>query len=134
MLQANPAYELVKERLETREIETHLRLTILHGPDGDPIEGELVSIGRDKMLVRCAELPAPGMLVTLHFRVLSRRVCEARGQVTWSRDGSFGVAFSSVNEALGRSIDELASLTPNLRQIYLADILYPRIELNPAAE
>lgn len=132
MLQASHAFEPVQERIDAPQIGTNLRVTIVNSAD-NPIEGELVSISRDRMLLRCAETPVSGAPINLSFRVLSRRVCEASGRVNWSRDGEFEVTLGACNEDMERSIEELAKLPLSLRQIYLADILDPRIHIETNA-
>ncbi|WP_428266960.1 hypothetical protein [Haliangium sp.] len=137
MLRAATAYQPTSPRTDdqpaaappSRLIELHLRITVLSSPDGEPVEGELVSIGPDEMFIRAKSLPILGSTAQLRFRMLSKRVCEADGTVVWQRDGGFGVGFDSRNEAMDHFLRELAKLTPNLRQIYLADVLYPRVDI-----
>lgn len=107
----------------------HLRVTLIPRSGAEPVEGELVSVGSSEMFVRAPVAVSPGKTVHLRFRMMSKRVCEARGQVVWNHDGGFGVAIEELNQAMDSFLADLGKLTPNLRQLYLADVLYPRIDL-----
>jgi hypothetical protein len=110
-------------------VTVHLRVTVIPRSGAEPVEGELVNIGADSMFVRAPIKVSPGKMVHLRFRMLATRVCEARGQVVWQQDGGFGVVIEERNAAMDSFLREAAKLTPNLRQIYLADVLYPRIDV-----
>ncbi|HWN71819.1 MAG TPA: PilZ domain-containing protein [Haliangium sp.] len=110
-------------------VNVHLRVTVIPRSGAEPVEGELVNIGADSMFVRAPIKVSPGKMVHLRFRMLAKRVCEARGQVVWQQDGGFGVVIEERNPAMDSFLREAAKLTPNLRQIYLADVLYPRIDV-----
>lgn len=138
MAQAVPAFELltqqsIKDQTPTvpivPSVNVHLRVTVIPRSGAEPVEGELVNIGADSMFVRAPITVSPGKMVTLRFRMLSKRVCEASGQVVWHQDGGFGVVIEERNAAMDSFLREAAKLTPNLRQIYLADVLYPRIDV-----
>jgi hypothetical protein len=110
-------------------VNVHLRVTVIPRSGAEPVEGELVSIGAESMFVRAPIKVSPGKIVHLRFRMLAKRVCEARGQVVWQQDGSFGVVLEERNAAMNSFLREAARLSPNLRQIYLAEVLYPRIDI-----
>lgn len=131
MAQAVHAYEHLLDRSHHQgsQLNIHLRVTLIPRSGAEPVEGELVSIGPDQMFVRAPVAISAGKTVHLRFRMLSKRVCEARGQVVWQQDGGFGVALEVRNAALDSFLLDLSKLSPNLRQIYLADVLYPRIDL-----
>lgn len=130
MARAVHAYEIMTtERFTQPPLDIHLRVTVIPRSSGEPVEGELVTIGSDQMSVRAPVTISPGKAVNLRFRMLSKRVCEARGQVVWQRDGNFGVVIEERNAAMDSFLQDVAKLSPNLRQLYLADVLYPRIDL-----
>jgi PilZ domain len=110
-------------------VNVHLRITVIPRSGAEPVEGELVTIGADSMFVRAPIKVSPGKMVYLRFRMLAKRVCEASGQVVWQQDGGFGVVIEERNAAMDSFLREAAKLTPNLRQIYLAEVLYPRIDV-----
>lgn len=110
-------------------VNVHLRVTVIPRSGAEPVEGELVTIGVDSMFVRAPIKVSPGKTVHLRFRMLAKRLCEARGQVVWQQDGGFGVVIEERNAAMDSFLREAAKLTPNLRQIYLADVLYPRLDV-----
>ncbi|ACY18159.1 hypothetical protein [Haliangium ochraceum] len=113
-----------------KQIPVHLRMTVLPAPTLSPVEGELVSINPEHMFVRAPISPLPKTVAHLRFRMLKKRMCEARGQVVWHRNDGFGIAIEECNQPLESVLLELSDLSPNLRQLYLADVLYPRIDLS----
>lgn len=110
-------------------VNVHLRVTVIPRSGAEPVEGELVTISADSMFVRAPIKVSPGKTVHLRFRMLTKRVCEASGQVVWHQDGGFGVVLEERNAAMDSFLREAAKLTPSLRQIFLADVLYPRIDV-----
>jgi hypothetical protein len=131
MAHAVQAYEQLLDRSHQRgsQLNVHLRITLIPRTGAEPVEGELVSIGPDQMFVRAPVSISAGKTVHLRFRMLSKRVCEARGQVVWQQDGGFGVVLEERNAAMDSFLQDLGKLSPNLRQLYLADVLYPRLDL-----
>jgi hypothetical protein len=131
MAQAVHAYEQLLDRSHQQksQLNVHLRITVIPRGGAEPVEGELVSIGPDQMFVRAPVAIAAGKTVHLRFRMMSKRVCEANGQVVWQQDGGFGVAIEERNAAMDSFLQDLGKLSPNLRQLYLADVLYPRIDI-----
>jgi hypothetical protein len=123
------AHLIDRSHQERAQLNVHLRVTLIPRSGTEPVEGELVSIGPDQMFVRAPVAISPGKTVHLRFRMLSKRVCEARGQVIWQQDGGFGVVLEERNAAMDSFLQDLGKLSPNLRQLYLADVLYPRIDL-----
>jgi hypothetical protein len=133
MAQAAHALELLTEQPPIKEqpqVDVHLRVTVIPRTGSEPVEGELVSIGPDSMFVRAPIKVSPGKIVHLRFRMLAKRICEARGQVVWQHDGGFGVVVEERNAAMDSFIQEAGKLSQSLRQIYLADVLYPRIDVS----
>lgn len=115
---------------EATRVDLHLRIMVAAGSQAEPVEGVLVNIAPDGLLVQTPLVVSAGAPVTLSFRMLARRVCEARGHVLWYQDASFEMTLDECNPGMHSFIYEISKLPMSLRQIYLADILHPRIEVS----
>ena len=131
MGQALQALEQASDIHEVARVDIHLRILVAAGSQPEPVDGVLMNIAPDGLLMQAPLLIRPGTQVTVSFRMLARRVCEARGHVVSQQDTNFEVALDERNPDMDSFIHEVSKLPMSLRQIYLADILHPRIEVSP---
>lgn len=107
----------------------HLRIAVAAGAGAEDVEGELVNIAADGMLVR-APIDAPSQSsIVLRFRMLGNRECEARGRVTAQTNGDLEIGLEQRSPDMERFLGELEKLPVPLRPIYLADVLQPRLDV-----
>jgi hypothetical protein len=95
------------------------------------IEATLDNVAAGGACVRTEAPAAIGAQVTLRFRMLRDRICEAQGRVVWhsAELPGFGIEFDQRNQAMDSFTSHLAKLPEPLRVVYLADVRDPRVEV-----
>jgi Tfp pilus assembly protein PilZ len=94
----------------------------------------VIDVATGGAFIRTSRPARVGSTVSLTFRMLAERRCEASGRVVWrsTEDGrtGFAISFEDANPAMRSFTRSLAKLPPKLRSVYLADVLDPRIEVD----
>lgn len=110
-------------------LNVHLRIAVATASETETVEGELVSIAQDSMLVRAPIELLPQAQVSLCFQLLGDRTCEARGRVIARQDDAYEIVLEQRSPDMERCLDELDKLPVSLRPVYLADVIQPRLDV-----
>ena len=132
----------VSEKGESRRshqrVEVGLSAVLVRSGEATDIRIVLIDLGSGGVLIRLKRaenpdelLPAPplGARTTLTFKMIGDRLCEATGPVVRHQNDCFAIRFEVLNQAMQSFTQQLAKLPVPLRELYIADILHPRLEL-----
>ena len=131
MRYTRPMIEYARQRKHPR-VEVNLESKLFLRADADDgVPAELANVARGGVFVKTANPATVGARVSVCFRMLATRVCEAEGKVVWSNSGrgGFGVQFEKTNHEMDCFMRSLSNLPRKLRPVYLRDVLEPHIRV-----
>jgi hypothetical protein len=107
-----------------------LPITLTFGAKRDAIAATLLDLSRGGCFLRTEADIRLGGVATVTFVVRPAQSCTARGSVVRLQTGSgFGVRFEEANDAFRAFVRDLASLRPELRPDFVANVVSPEMRI-----
>lgn len=134
MSEAAEAIESTGNKRRHPRVVVNITATMRAADDEANRDAVVIDVADGGAFIETSRPARVGALVSLTFRMLAERRCEATGRVVWRTTDSvrtgFAIRFEDANPAMQSFTRSLAKLPPKLRSVYLADVLDPRIEVD----